>query len=132
MATVALTITTVGRNYLRDSLSGQSNANGRITYFSVGTGTTTPSVSDTKLAAEVYRTVFQSAGPGTNIGEELLNGFIDLAFANGLTLTETGIWGGPTVSGTANSGILIARALLSPTIAKNNAITVSLNFDMQY
>lgn len=129
MATVALTFTTVGLNYLRDSFSGQSNANGRITYFAVGTGTTAPSASDTQLANEVYRAVIQSAGPG-GTAEEHLYGFVDLAFGNGSTLSEAAIFGGATVTTTANTGIMIARALLSPTIVKNNGITVTLDFDL--
>lgn len=131
MAAIALTFTNVGLNYLRDSLSGQNNANGRITWFAVGTGTTTPSSSDTKLANEVYRAVLQSAGAGST-GEEHLFAFVDLAFGNGYTLSEAAIWGGSTITSAANTGIMIARALLSPTITKNNGTSVTLDFDILF
>lgn len=131
MAAITLTFTNAGLNFLRDSLPGQNNANGRITYFAVGTGTTAPSVTDTKLANEVYRAVFQSVGAG-GTGEEHMYGFVDLAFANGSTLSEAAIFGGPTVTSTANTGIMIARALLSPTISKTNGLSVTLDFDITF
>ncbi len=127
MATVTMTKATVGLNLLRDALSSQNSATSKITYFAVGTGTTAPSAGDAKLVAEVYRSVFQSAAGGST-GVEDLFGFIDLAFANGVTLTEAGIFGGATATSTANSGILIARGLFNPTIVKNNGITVQIDF----
>jgi len=131
MATVTMTKTTVGLNLLRDSLWGQNGATSRILYFAVGTGTTTPSTGDTKLVSEVYRAIFQTLTSGAT-GEGHMQGFIDLANANGLTLTEAGLWGGTSATSSANTGILIARGLFNPTIPKNSGSTITIDFDLTF
>lgn len=126
MAAIALTITDAGRNLLRDSLFGGQSS--RILYFVVGTGNTAPTVSDTKLAAEVYRAIFQGVGAGVT-GEVHLSGFIDLAFAN-VNIGEVGVIGGASATTSANTGVLIARALYQHN--KNSGETITLDFDMRF
>lgn len=119
-----MTITTAGLNWWRTTLPGRSS--GQIVYFAIGTGNTTPSVNDTKLAAEAYRTTFQSSADG-NTGEEHMYGFVDLAFGN-VTIAEVGLFAGATATTSANTGILVARALYSHS--KQNTETITLDFDI--
>lgn len=133
MAAIAMTVTYGGRDWIRSAPPGWASA--QVICFAVGTGTTAPTVNDTQLAAEAYRNVFQNAANGTNHGEIHMYGFIDLAFAN-VTISELGLFAsitGNTASATtANTGVLIARALWSPALSKTNQNTVTLDFDILF
>lgn len=127
MATITMTVTTAGLNWLRMGFTGSNTI--QINYVAVGTGTTAPTVNDTKLAAEAYRVPPAGYTLGSN-GVISMNGFIDTAYAN-VSISELGLFGsmtGNTATGTANTGVLLARGLWSPAFVKTNADTISLPF----
>lgn len=120
----AITVTNTGKNLLRAGRSGADNP--KVTYIALGTGSTAPSASDTKLAAEVFRKKITSYTNG-GTGEILANGYIGPTEAVGTIIAEVGFFGGNSASSTANSGILIARGLYSHT--KTSTESLTLQFD---
>lgn len=100
----------------------------QILYFAVGTGNSTPVATQTKLDAEVYRNNFAGITPG-NAGSGLItmSGFIDLAVAN-VSIAEIGLFASSstnTATSSANTGVLIARALYSHSKASTETITLA-------
>lgn len=60
-----------------------------FTYVAFGTGTATPSASDTSLGTEVIRTARQSID-STPASSVIISGYIGGSQANGNTITEVG------------------------------------------
>lgn len=121
----AITVTTVGKNLLRDGRRGTNNP--KVTYVALGTSNTAPSASDTKLGAEVFRKAISSYAAGASTGECLANAYIAPTEAVGVVIAEVGFFGGNSATSTANSGILIARGLYSHT--KTGTESLTLQFD---
>lgn len=103
--TLALVVTNVGLNVFVGATSTPI-----ITYVAVGTSSTTPTVTDTQLGAEVFRKGISSITPGIAPGEVLFNMYLGPSDAVGVNIQEVGFFGG-SATGTANSGTLIARGL---------------------
>jgi len=121
----AITITTVGKNLIRDGLS---NANKPlISYVALGTDSTAPSAGDTALKAEAFRKAVTSYTNGST-GEILVNMYLSPADAVGLVIAEVGFFGGSSASTTANSGVLLARGLYSHTHVNTESIQFQLDF----
>lgn len=120
----AITVTSVGKNLLRDARKGSNNA--KVTYVALGTSSTAPSASDTKLGAESFRKAISSYASG-GTGEALANAYIAPTEAVGMVIAEVGFFGGTSASATPNSGILIARGLFSHTKLGTESLT--LQFD---
>src|SRR5712691_493381 len=119
----AITITTGGRNLLRNGMSGANDP--RITYVALGTSNTAPTTGDTQLGAEVFRKAVTSYTNGAT-GEVLINMYLAPGDSVGSNIQEVGFWGGSSASGTANSGVLLARGLYSHT----KLITESIQFQL--
>lgn len=109
----AITLTNAYHNLLRNAGQGLDNA--KITYVAVGTGSTSPSASDTKLVSESYRKKVSSFTNGASVGELLANGYLNANEAVGVVIAEVGFFAGNSATSAANSGILVGRALYSHT-----------------
>lgn len=111
-------------NLLRDSSSGGSNP--KITYVSLGTGTTPPTIGDTQLQAEVFRKAVSSYSVlGT--GEILIGLYLGPTDAVGVDIEEVGFWAGSATSA-LNSGTLVARGLWSHN-SKTNVESIVFQLD---
>ena len=111
-------ITNGGLNWFRDLAGGTV---GRADYQAVGTGTTAAAATDTALGAEVIKkTIDRRLDSDKKITFQTL---ILEDEANGSTLSEVGLFGG---------GVLIARALISPTIAKDVSIQVTIAHEVEF
>jgi|SRR6185312_6713 len=121
----AITKTTAGINLLRD---GESGANTPvITYFSIGTSATSPTASDTKLGAEVFRKKVSTYANGSSPGEIIVSGQLAGGDAVGVNIAEVAFWGGNATS-VKDSGVMIARGLYShPNKQNNETITFTLD-----
>lgn len=109
MPTVAMTITNVGLNMLRDGLSGANTS--KIAYFAIGSGTAAPSASDTRLSAETFRKAVSSYTNGIASGELVVDVYLAPTDAVGLDIEEVGIFASSSATSAANSGVLLARGL---------------------
>lgn len=108
MVVIPLTRTTVGDNLLRDGLTGADNP--RITYFAIGSGTSTPTSAQTKLDNETFRKAVTSFTNGGSTGQALINCFLSDSDAVGLDVEEIAVFGGTSATTTANTGKMLGRA----------------------
>jgi hypothetical protein len=120
----AITITTAGRNLLRDGGSGAQNP--KVTYVALGTSSTAPTIGDTQLGGEIFRKAITSYTTGAN-GEILINGYLAPSELVGITVQEVGFFGGNATK-TANSGTLLARGLFAHTHIITESIQLQLDF----
>ncbi|MTI82579.1 MAG: hypothetical protein FH756_01510 [Firmicutes bacterium] len=106
-------ITDVGLNMFRDFLLGNIS-DGEIKYVVLGNSATVPADSDALLGAEQFRkqVTFQAADQATT-GKLYTELYIADTEANGFKTEEIGWFAGASATGTANSGIMIARVLYS-------------------
>ncbi len=122
----AITITTAGRNLLRDGESGAQNP--KITYVALGTDSTAPAVGNTQLGAEVFRKAVTSYTNGSN-GEILINLYLSPSDLAGTSIQEVGFFGS-NATHTANSGTLLARGLYAHTKTNVESIQFQLDFSI--
>lgn len=111
-------VTTAGLNLIRDLLNGSGSAG--ITHFGVGTGTATPALTDTALGAQVIRQAV--TGTTTAAAQLTVSYYLSSTTANGSTIGEVGLFNA------AAAGTMYARALVSPTIAKDATVTVTFTW----
>lgn len=121
------TVTNAGVNLLRDSMRGVTT-NTQILYVAVGTSSTAPAATDTQLGAEVFRKALTSSADGVSAGEGVFTLYLSPQDTVGTVIAEVGWFAGSSASGTANSGVLVARALYSHT--KTNSESINLSFDL--
>lgn len=114
--TVNLTnlITNVGRNLLRDALQDAA-LNTEILYVALGASATAPAASDITLGDERFRKQVTSQSDGAAAGEAITTVYIAPGEANSFTIQEIGWFAGAGASGTAGSGVMIARVLYTRT-----------------
>jgi len=122
----AITITTAGRNLLRDGESGAQNP--KITYVALGTDSTAPDVGQTALIAEVFRKAVTSYTNG-GTGEILINMYLSPSDLVGISVQEVGFFAGNATK-TANSGTLLARGLYAHTKTGVESIQFQLDFQI--
>lgn len=115
--------TGLGRSYVAGYLIGDRSVG--ITYFAVGSGTTTPANGDTALATETGRVAFSSTAESPQYSAEC-SAFANTSELNG-THSEVGLFG-EGASGTAGSGILFSRALASFTKTSTQTLTFVWRF----
>lgn len=123
-----MTKTTIGLNLKRDGDSGAQNP--KLLYIALGTGTTAPSAGDTKLANEVFRKLIATYTNGST-GVITATLYVDPTECNGFTIAEVGVFAGNATS-TLNSGVLLYRALYSPTHTKNSGESMSIPVAITY
>lgn len=121
------TVTDAGINLLRDGLRGTAT-NTAILYVAVGTGSTAPAASDTQLVTEVFRKALTSSANGAAAGEGVFTLYLSPQDVVGTVIAEVGWFAGSSASGTANSGVLVARGLYSHT--KTNQESINVAFDL--
>lgn len=93
-----------------------------IKYFAVGTGSTTPAVTDFKLANEVFRKqITQISNPSDGIVQSIVS--IGSSEAN-YYIQEIGIFGGTGATALQDSGTLISRILFP--FDKNSNIVLNI------
>jgi len=102
-------VVTAGKHLIGDMLIDVSGYDTGITYCAVGTGTTAAAAGDTTLETETHREAITSKFR-TGLTLVLMTFFV--AADINVYLHEVGLFGHSTASGTPDSGVLFARALL--------------------
>ncbi|MDE2099069.1 MAG: hypothetical protein KGL39_17580 [Patescibacteria group bacterium] len=102
---VANLVVTVGRNLVRDFLSGAAVT--ALSEFAIGTGSAAPANTDTQLVTEVFRDIFTSVSSPMD-GQLQIQYYLGSTSANGYTISEAGLFGNGATAA-ANSGTLYAR-----------------------
>jgi len=104
-------ITTAGKVLLARFLAEESGYDTGLTYLAIGTGTTTPAITDTTLTTETARKAV--AAPVYRVTNRLeFRGYFPSADCN-VFVKEVGLFGHSTASATLNTGELFNHALLS-------------------
>lgn len=116
----AMTVTNVGLNLLRDAM--RNGTSPQIKYFAIGTSSAAPAATDTQLGAEVFRKAITSVDTTGTAGEALINGYLAPQDSVGTVIAEWGIFAGSGATGTANSGVLVARGLYAHTHTNSESI----------
>ena len=125
-----LTKTTVGLNLERNGKSGANTP--IVSYFAVGSGTSSPTAGQTTLDSEQFRKAVTSYTNGTN-GEILIDVYLSPSDAVGVNIQEVAVFGGGSAGPAANSGVMLGRALYTPsTNPKTNLISIQLHLDLTY
>lgn len=123
----AMLKTTVGLNALRDGNAGTADI--ELFYIALGDNDATLDPAHTTLTSERFRKKFTTkATGGTGVITEQI--YIEPTEATGFTSKEVGIFIGGDE--TANSGILLARGLLSPAHAKTSTESMVIPVDITY
>ena len=118
-------ITTVGKNMVAQLVTEQFQEN-MFQYIAFGDNNTSPVVGNTILASEVGRVAIATQGAVTNV--VTLTATVPPDEIQGFTLQEIGLFG-IDATGTANTGHLFSRALISPSINKTD-ITVNVTYQL--
>jgi hypothetical protein len=113
-----MTITTGELNNTRDAK--KTDISTYYTHIGFGTGTTTPSPSDTQLVAEVVRVARIDSTSSTN--SVTVSGYIDATQGNGSTITESGVFDA------ASSGNMKCRKKFPLAITKTSDKEVWADF----
>lgn len=122
------TLTNAGKNLLRDARRGLVT-DISIKYVAVGTSSTAPAATDTQLGAEVFRKALTSSSNGAPAGEGVFTLYLSPQDVVGTAIAEVGWFAGSSASGTANSGVLIARGLYSHTKTNQESINIPFTLD---
>lgn len=123
----AITITNAGRNLYRDAASGANKL--QITYVALGSSSTTPTASDTKLGNETFRKKVTSATNGGSAGEILITMYLGSADAIGSNIQEVGFFAGNAATSHANTGVLVAHGLYAHS-PKTGAESIQFTLDL--
>lgn len=102
-------VCTVGKYQVLDMLIDVSGYDTGITYQAIGTDNTTPAAGDTTLGTEAARKVFTSK---SRSGLTITFSTFFTAAESTYDIQEVGLFGHSTATGSADSGILFAHALL--------------------
>ncbi len=109
MTAITYTYTNAGHDLLRDGTEGANNP--KVLYIALGSSSTAPNITDTRLGAETFRKAVTSYSNGAAHGEIIFSGYIAPGDAVGANVQEVGWFGGSAATGTANTGVLLARGL---------------------
>lgn len=116
-------VTTAGKEVFARLLANDNTYSGYINYLAVGTGLSSPNISDTTLETEIERTLPQAPTPtrsGTQVTWEF---FFNAAEAIG-TLKEVGAF--IDGSATVDTGQLFDRAQIDIEKTPLNSLTIQL------
>jgi hypothetical protein len=116
-------VVTVGKEVFARLLAGDTTYSGLINYLAVGTGLSSPNISDTTLETEIGRTTAQSPTP-TRSGTEVTYEFFFSASEAIGTLKEVGAFIDGTA--TADTGQLFDRAQIDIEKTSLNSLTIQL------
>lgn len=116
------TLTDAGRNLMRDARLGLVT-DLKIKQVAIGTSSTVPTTADTTLGAEVFRKPYTSnSRPAT--GQSTVTLYLAPGDAVSVGIQEVGWFAGAGATGTANSGVMIARGLYAHTKLPSESIQV--------
>ena len=109
-------VVNTGLNWVRDLIGGTEV---RPSFIALGTGTAAPAAGDTDLGSKVYtgaidRRIASTAKMTNKI-------FVDSDSANSASISEMGLLRGT---------LLIARALISPAIAKTSLVELTISHEI--
>lgn len=116
-------VVTVGKEVVARLLANDQTYSGYINYVAVGTGLSSPNISDTTLETEIARTLPQAPTP-TRVGAEVTWEFFFAAAEAVGTLKEVGAF----IDGNAtlNTGQLFDRAQIDIEKTPLNSLTIQL------
>lgn len=114
-------IMSVGKDYLAGMLAGLNTTG--ITYVALGNSSAAVTTAQTQLGSETFRKQItkQTQTVGTN---NLDTTTYIASFEANAQIQEIGWFAGPTATGTANTGIMIARVLYSHLKAATESIQI--------
>lgn len=116
------TITDAGRTLIRDARRGVLT-DIKVKYVAIGTNSTAPSAANTQLGAESFRKLVTSTS-AISAGVGLLSLYLAPGDAVSVGIQEVGWFAGAGATGTANSGVLIARGLYAHTKLASESIQI--------
>ena len=116
-------ITNAGKNLMRDILGGYVT-DAKIRYMGVGTSSTAPAGADTQLGAESMRKAVTSYDNTVGTGQNKTTVYLSPSEAN-IVIAELGWFATSSATGSANSGVMIARVLYSHTKTTSESISVA-------
>ena len=111
-------IPSTGLDFARDLFGGLET---RPDIIAVGSGTAAASASDTALSSQTFSKVISRRFPET--AKMTFQMLMDQTEGNATTIAEIGLFRGTK---------LLARALISPTIAKTSAILVTVSHEFTF
>ena len=104
-------VVNLAKSLIAAMLLGESGYDTGLTYCAIGTGATTPALTDTKLTTEAgTRQVITKKSRTVNVIE--LRTFFAAANSS-ISIKEAGIFGHSTASATPDSGVLFCHSLLT-------------------
>lgn len=106
----------VSNTIIADIKTQALNAFDSVSHIAFGTGTTTPTSSDTSLGTEVIRKAITTGTRDEVAGTYLFDAVLGLSEGNGNTLAETGTFDADS------AGNMSTRNLLTPTVIKTSDI----------
>lgn len=127
MPTITMTITNAGHNLLRDGIKG--TANPAITYVAVGSGTSTPTATQTKLDSELFRKAVTSVANGGSTGEALVNFYVGPSDAVGDDIEEVAFFGSASATSAKDTGVMLCRGLWTHN-PKSGTESITVALDM--
>lgn len=93
---------------------------GKITYCAVGTGGSTPSVSNVTISTELFRKLISVTSYNSNVAT--FTTFFNTSEANGV-LTNLGLFGDDATA-TLNTGTLFAQTTITKTKTSSDTLTI--------
>lgn len=114
----------VNRDARVQMLLGEYSGDGsefEIKYFAFGTGSTSPTIDDTQLEAEVYRKQVTRISADGGVVTSIVS--LGAAEAN-YNIREIGVFCGSSASAAADSGLMISRVIVQ--IEKNTNIVINI------
>ena len=120
--TIENIIVTAGRSVLARLLAGNATYTGEITYGALGSGTTAVANTQTQLVAEVTRVPTTSATFADNIA------YISFFFPSGSLVNYEEFANFIDGTGTANSGQMFTRVLMSGSKAATETLTIDSTY----
>lgn len=127
LPTVSMTMTNNGHNLLRDGTKGVNNP--AITYVAFGSGTSTPTATQTKLDSELFRKAVTSVANGASVGESLINFYVGPSDATGDDFEELAFFGGSSATSAKDTGVMLARGLWTHN-PKSGTESITVALDM--
>lgn len=119
-------ITTAGKGMVA-TLLADTESSGLFQYVAFGDDNTAVAVGNTTLVSEVGRVEVISVTNSLNV--VTVTAKVQFSEMVGYTLKEIGLFG-VNASGSADTGGLFSRALLSPTISKTNLLEIDVTYEL--
>lgn len=103
-----------------------TSQNANATYAIGALVASTPALAQTSLDNEQFRKAVTSQNNATN-AQLITTVYVNPNEGNGFSYAEVGWFAGSSASGTAGSGIMMARLLYVPSTAKSNLVSIEVD-----